>query len=403
MKRLALLVAAMLLVFAGKAELPACRAIMQPAGPPAARCASDNRVRIAAVGDVLLHRPLQQRGYSDANGFRSLWRSVEPIFRAADIAYANLEGPVAPGLRRGAYSIADPGPVFDDRVYTSFPLFNYHPIVIRDLIASGISLVSTANNHAMDRRSSGADLTIEQLRLAGLDYMGTIKAGARRNFVHRSETRLGRIAWIACSYSTNGLPDPKRQVLLCQDDSEELLKLISREARRADVAGVIVTPHWGNEYRHSPSQYQIERARAMAAAGALVIIGTHPHVVQPWDWVDDKRGRRTLVIFSTGNFVSGQSGFSRRVGALAWLELCKAPPDGELRVSSASKLNIARAGWVPMLMVRSAKGPEVRAIPTKASGVGRDAYELLARHLPPSGIHYRLACLARNRPLLKLQ
>ncbi|MCG6903090.1 MAG: CapA family protein, partial [Rhodobacter sp.] len=356
-----------------------------------------------AVGDVLLHRPLQRRGYGAADGFLGIWNAAAPIFRAADIAYANLEGPVAPGMTRAFTRSVDPGPVFDNRVYTSFPLFNYHPRVIADLRAAGINLVSTANNHAMDRGGNGADLTIGALRAAKMRFMGTITAGAPRRFVTLTDTALGQVAWIACTFSNNGIPDPNRQVLHCYDDRAELLGLIARSGARADVAGVIVTPHWGHEYQHSPNPNQRALAAEMVAAGATAIIGTHPHVVQPWEFPPRPDGGRALVVYSTGNFVSGQVAMSRRTGALAWIELCRQPPPRDLARAMQSRLAVSQAGWMALLMQRTAAGPELVLTGPDSTGLAAQAHDLLARHLPDSAIHATVSCKADDNRLIALQ
>lgn len=382
---------------------PQCTARIEPARAPMAACLGPTRVKIAAVGDVLLHRPLQRRGYADPRGFYAIWANVAPIFRAADIAYANLEGPVAMGVTRGGNDTRDPGPVFDDRVYSSFPMFNYHPRVIGDLMRAGITLVSTANNHTMDRGTLGADRTVDALRRARLSFMGSIKAGELRAFTTLTQTKLGQIAWIACSYSTNGLPDPHRQVLMCFEDRAELLHLVRQAALRADVAAVAVTPHWGFEYQHSPNARQRDLARALVQAGATLVIGTHPHVVQPWEVIARTDGSQGLVIYSTGNFVSGQVSLARRAGALAWIELCQPRPSANLAHALGAKLVVAQAGWVPMLMTRTAAGPELAAIPDAPSGVFASALALLERHLPANGIRARVQCHALDATLLALQ
>ncbi|KMW57943.1 Capsule biosynthesis protein capA [Candidatus Rhodobacter oscarellae] len=383
---------------------PVCTAVVQHKAPPLNSCIGSARVKIAAVGDVLLHRPLQRRGYSDPDGFYAIWRAVAPIFRAADIAYANLEGPVAPGVTRGGNNTRDPGPVFDDRVYSSFPQFNYHPRVITDLMRAGVNLVSTANNHSMDRGVLGADRTIDSLRAARLRYFGTVKTGEARSFVAYTPSRLGRIAWIACSYSTNGLRDPNNQVLMCFEDREALLTLVARNAGRSDVAGVIVTPHWGFEYQHSPNARQRALARDLVGAGATAVIGTHPHVVQPWEYVRRSDGSQGLVIYSTGNFVSGQVSLSRRTGGLAWLELCRPRPPKNLASALRSKLVIANSGWVPVIMNRTALGPELQAVTAaEPAGSARDALRLVTRHWPPNGIRVRVACNASDATLVALQ
>jgi len=379
----------------------ACRVTATPTAPPINACLTGDTLRIAAVGDVLLHSPLQRRGYTNAqgDGFRGIWRAAEPFFRAADIAYANLEGPVAQGTTRGFHTVTDPGPVFDNRVYTSFPMFNYNPIVIDNLLASGITLVSTANNHSVDRGSIGIDRTIDALSAAGLPFMGTIRAGAPRNFVTYTGTRMGRIAWIACTFSTNGIPDPNAQVLTCYNDRQELLSLISTQASRADVAAVIVTPHWGNEYTHNPNGNQRGLARDMVQAGATAVIGTHPHVIQPWDYLDAADGSRSLVVYSTGNFVSGQTPLPRRTGALAWVELCRQPPPPDLARAMRSRLVVARAGWMALMMTRTGAGPELLVADQTATGLAAQARRLAARLLPATGLKLSLTCTDTAEPL----
>ena len=112
---------------------------------------------------------------------------------------------------------------------------------------------------------------------------GPSRRGAPRHFTAEIPTILGRLVLVACSFSTNGVPDPGDQVLLCYRDRAELLRLIRDSAVRPGVAGVLVLPHWGVEYTHRPLAIDRALAAEMAGAGALAVIGTHPHVVQPWD------------------------------------------------------------------------------------------------------------------------
>jgi poly-gamma-glutamate synthesis protein (capsule biosynthesis protein) len=397
MRRHLILLAAALLSAPLGAWAQVCRPDIKYITPPVNACLGQDVVRIAAVGDVLLHRPLQRRGYGDNDGFRGIWRAAEPYFRAADITYANLEGPVAPGMTRGFNEVSDPGPVFDNRVYSSYPMFNYHPRVVAELKASGVDLVSTANNHALDRGSRGADLTIASLDAAGMPYTGTIRAGGARDFVTYTKTRMGRIAWIACAFSTNGIPDSKHQVLTCHGDRAELLALIGDQAARGDVAAVIVTPHWGIEYTHSPYRAERDLAADMVQAGATAVIGTHPHVIQPWDYLVAPGGSKSLVIYSTGNFVSGQVKLPRRTGLLAWIELCRAAPSRNLATALGARLVVRQAGWVPVMMSRTANGPELQIVGVAAKGLAAQARNLVARLLPNPGLSAELKCTAAGK------
>ncbi|MDF0603272.1 CapA family protein [Psychromarinibacter sp. C21-152] len=383
--RLAGLVAlAALLAAPVAAGAATCRPVVERVAPPVNPCTGRARVRLSAVGDVLLHRSLQAHGLASANGYREMWRYAEPYFRMADISYANLEGPVARGVNGSFTAVRDPGPRLDDNVYTGYPRFNYHPRIAGQLKAAGIDVVSTANNHAMDRGALGVDRTIDALKAAGLAYTGTIKKGAARDFVAYVASPAGAVAFIACSYDTNGISDPNRQVLLCYRDRAELLALVRREAARPDVAGVIVTPHWGGEYSHAPDANQKSLARALATAGATAVIGTHPHVVQPWEWLPGAGGTKTLVIYSTGNFVSGQlAPMNRRTGLLAMLEMCRAP---------SGKLAVANAGGLPMLMNRTQNGPLLTPAGSTSGPVSDTARALVARHVTQAGLTVDFRC-----------
>ena len=336
--------------------------------PPLNACAGKRRLRVTIAGDVLLHRQLAELGYSA--GFASVWAQASPFLQGADITIANLEGPVAPGVSRAGRQVGDPGPVYGVRdVYTAYPLFNYHPRILRDLKTAGVDLVTTANNHAMDRGAIGADLTLSELEQAGTGAIGTIRGGGARDFALRRQTALGTVSFVACSFSTNGNADPRRQVLLCYDNRSELLALVRREAADPAVVGVIVLPHWGQEYVSAADARQTALARDLAAAGATAIVGTHPHAVQPFTTMMGKAGRRIPVAYSTGNFIAVQNSMPSRVGALALLDLC--------RGGSGQGLVAENFGWVAGQMEFTPRGYWFDIAPKGTSG----ARGLAQRHL----------------------
>jgi len=372
------------------AQWAQCRPVFQAQPPALNACADTARLRIAVVGDVLLHRPLQQQGY--ARGFHTIWDAAIPFFRAADIAIANLEGPTAPGIRRSGSQGTDPGPRFDDSVYSSYPMFNYHPTVIRELKQAGVDLVTTANNHALDRYGVGQDATISELRRAGMPFVGTVPRQGPRNFALETASRLGRLVWIACTYSTNGIPDRAGQVLHCYNQRQELLGLVAGHAARPDVAAVIVLPHWGNEYQSAASSRERTLARQLIAAGATAVVGTHPHVVQNWDMVAGPRGTAP-VIYSTGNFVSGQVGLDRQTGMLAWLELCRARPSADMGSALRSRAVVASAGWVALRMASTSAGRTL--VIADQSGIAEAAaasHRIVEQRVPGRALMPRMAC-----------
>jgi poly-gamma-glutamate synthesis protein (capsule biosynthesis protein) len=314
---------------------------------------------IAAVGDVLLHQGLHQQALRATTGHRSLWRDVEPWIQGADLAYANLEGPIAPGVTVTGRQVADPGRVFDKRVYTSFPQFNYHTSLATDLALSGFDVVSTANNHALDRAAVGVDRTIDHLRAAGLAFTGTRRSDEPTGDWFTLVDRPGlRTAWIACSFSTNGLPDRAHQVLDCYRDQAQLLDLVRALAARPDIDAVIATPHFGNEYQPSASPQQRALAHALVDAGALAVLGSHPHVPQGWEARPLSDGRTALIVYSLGNFVSGQF---HRVPTRATLLLSLT-----LSRTAAGRVEISKIDHVPLEMVRDAQG--YRVAPLRPTG-----------------------------------
>ena len=139
-------------------------------------CQTGDRITIAAVGDVLLHSRLQRQGVKHEDRFRSLWAPVDDLIEGADIAYANLEGPTASGVLEGGELTDDPGFRFDGDVYSTWPRFNYHPYLVEDLEMAGFDVVSTANNHTLDRAGVGVDRTIDALESAGEDYAAAAEA-----------------------------------------------------------------------------------------------------------------------------------------------------------------------------------------------------------------------------------
>jgi poly-gamma-glutamate synthesis protein (capsule biosynthesis protein) len=284
-------------------------------------CTPGTRITLGAVGDVLLHSPLQRQAVAQSTKFKSLWSPVADLLARADTTYANLEGPTAKGVNRGGTSVTDPGFVFDDVVYSSYPQFNYHGSLEGDLVSTGFDVVSTANNHAMDRHSLGADRTLDALEAAGLPYTGTRRSSGSGSWSTTTEAKGVRIAWVACTFSTNGIPDRKNQVLGCWNDESTIKTLIGQLKQSHDA--VIITPHWGEEYTANPSRAQRDLAHRFLDAGATLILGSHPHVLQPWEKYKTADGRETFVIYSLGNFVSGQAQVARRSTILLNVGLTK--------------------------------------------------------------------------------
>lgn len=258
---------------------------------------------IAATGDTFPHENIQLVG--ETQGYDVLFDYVRPFLHAADMAYTNFDGAMLEGSPLSGY-----------------PMFNFNPRLGRALRDAGITVVSTANNHILDRGPEGLDATLRVLDESGILHHGAVPGAAaaepRPPYLPLMLDRNGasvRVGFLAATWGTNGIPDPYGQVnLLWQSDSygaqggvrQSVLDAIAQARRETDI--VIVAAHWGQEYQFFPSEYQVEGARAMIAAGADIILGAQPHTLQPVDLVE-AGGRRGLVAYSLANFLASQGAY----------------------------------------------------------------------------------------------
>ncbi len=276
------------------------------------------RAKLVAIGDILLHQPV----YKDAAtpegtyDFFPMFTQVKPLLESADIAVANQETMIG-GKELGL---------------SSYPLFN-SPFEIGDALKdAGIDIVTLANNHTMDKG--------EQAIQNALSYWNQIQmpyTGAFQSFEDREEIRTLRknditFSFLAYSYGTNGMPVPEDKPYLINLIDLPLIQQDVRKAKElSDV--VVVSMHWGNEYESLPSTSQLELARELSTMGVDIIIGHHPHVLQPMDWIERPDGSKTFVMYSLGNFLSGQIGLDRRIGGIGGIEVTKTTFQGKSTIT----------------------------------------------------------------------
>lgn len=259
-------------------------------------CLSDQRnltqkASFYAVGDNLIH-PVVYRDALQSNGdfnFEPMYESLQKEIQAADIAYINQESPIGG----------------DEKGLSGFKQFNTPSDIAEDVMNTGFNVVNGANNHALDQGTDGLLNEIELWEyFKHVFYTGTFKSQKDRDTIPTFNKNGIKIAMLSYTYGTNDIkPENKYQINYFNE--EQIKKDVAKAKEQSDM--VMVSAHWGNEGKHEPNAQQKKYAKVFADAGVDVVIGTHPHVIQPIQWVKGDNNHQTLVAYSLGNFLNGQS------------------------------------------------------------------------------------------------
>lgn len=273
------------------------------------------RVSLLFVGDVMQHDSQIRAAFdplAQSYNYGECFQYVKPIIQQADIAMANLEVTLA-------------GPP-----YKGYPQFSAPDALALELKEAGFDVLVTANNHCVDRRRNGLERTIDVLDSLGIAHTGTFKdsLSRARYFPLIVEKKDFRFSLLNYTYGTNGIPVTPPNIVNHIDTVQIKSDLIKAKQQHTDA--VIVFMHWGAEYQGEPNSSQKSIAEFCFKNGATLVVGSHPHVLQPMVW--DKEKDR-LVAYSLGNFVSGQQSRYRDGGAMLWVDFEKIENDTVKKVS----------------------------------------------------------------------
>jgi poly-gamma-glutamate synthesis protein (capsule biosynthesis protein) len=264
------------------------------------------QVSFAVAGDVIPHEPVRAAAAAagdGAVGWGALFSDVSDVFEKADFGFANLETPVAPAHSRG-----------------SKPFMFDAPVALLDgLKANGIKIVSFANNHVMDQGWAGFTETREHLRDEGLLFAGSGDTAQQAWQPVIVEANGIKVGWLGMTRWLNGgrnpdkddqphvnfFPYPGESGGAAGADEAQVLEAVKQARAKCDL--LVVSIHWGIEYAPAPRPEDVETAHKMLDAGASVIVGHHPHVLQPVETYKTQDGRDTVIFYSLGNFLSNQS------------------------------------------------------------------------------------------------
>ena len=309
----------------------------------------ESSLSLVMVGDNLIHDKIYKDAYDGKEyNFKKMYSLIKERVSKYDLAYYNQET-ILGGSEIGL---------------SSYPAFNSPYEVGGAMIDAGFNLVSLATNHTLDR----GEAAILNSRRYWDSKENVMAVGSYSSFEDRNKIDIRKKNGISYTllnytYGTNGISVPKGKEYLVniwpvsgsnpssdnkyQSYKEEIKKDIERVRDQVDV--LMVAMHWGIEYEYEPNSYQKDMAEFLASLGVDIIIGTHPHVIEPIEWIGD-----TLVIYSLGNFISAHEviNMGNRVGLMSSLDIVKNNNNIEIKnVKNDLLYTYYRSGYHDFLVV----------------------------------------------------
>ncbi len=283
-------------------------------------------IRIAVTGDIMCHSQEYRTSTvaSDSFDFSPSFQYIKPYLKDADFTIGNLET-ITAGKKN---------------IYSGYPFFNSPDQFIRDIKNTGFTLVTTSNNHALDRGEAGVRSTIDNLIKSNLNYTGTFTSQKDRDSIRIFNIKGIRISILSYTYGTNGNPVPRGRKYIINLIDENLIAQDISNARKSGAELVVVYYHFGQEYKREPVQEQIDLVNKTKQLGADIILGGHPHVIEPMEYYKTYNAKLDtgFVIYSLGNFISAQRWRYSDAGVILYLNISKDLRNDSLWISSVEKL-----------------------------------------------------------------
>ena len=284
----------------------------------------DTTISLAVVGDIMCHNTQYNDAYNSTTktyDFTHVFSNIADQLQSADLTIGNLETTFA-GSERG---------------YSSYPTFNTPDALAVNLKAIGFDVLSTANNHSLDKGFSGITRTLEVLDDNGISHTGTYASEEDSQEILVKDVKGIKIAMLSYTYGTNGIPIPSGKDFCVNLIDKDKIKADLDKAKALDVDLISVNMHWGAEYRLKPTNEQKELADFLFKNGVDLILGSHPHVLEPMEQrtitLDDGTEKDVFLIYSLGNFVSGQTKEYTNLSIILNLEITK-HADGNITIDT---------------------------------------------------------------------
>jgi poly-gamma-glutamate capsule biosynthesis protein CapA/YwtB (metallophosphatase superfamily) len=268
-------------------------------------------VNISVVGDLMCHSVQFNYARVDADSFdfSGVFKEVNKYLSSSDFTYGNLETVLAG----------------KSKSYSGYPFFNTPDAFLDAIKNTGFDLLVTANNHALDQGEKGILRTIKKMNEIGINHTGTFISQRDRDSVRIVNLKNIKLAVLAYTYGTNDIPVPKGKNYLINMIDFDLIESDIAKARKDGAEIVLVNFHYGEEYKREPVTFQNEVVNKTIEAGADIIIGGHPHVIQPVDYfkTDSAKLDTGFVAYSMGNFISNQRWRYSDAGLILNIQLVK--------------------------------------------------------------------------------
>jgi len=276
---------------------------------PSGNAQEEAKIKLLFVGDIMMHGPQLESARidkSDQYDFNTSFEIIRPLIQKADLAFGNLE-------------LTLPG----HPPYRGWPSFRAPDTLATVLAQTGFDVITTANNHSNDGGTDGVIHTAEMLRKAGLYHTGTFPDTTTRKatyplLIYKNGFRLAILNY---TYGT----DKKRDYppTFVNKIDKHLIQEDICDARSLSPDFVIAIMHWGKEYKLLPAKAEEQLAEAMLGWGVDLIVGGHPHVIQPIRLYESPEKNKKLVAYSLGNFISNQQQPDTEGGVILEIELTK--------------------------------------------------------------------------------
>lgn len=336
----------------------------------------DITINMTVAGDILCHNTNFWDAYVaelDDYDFSYSFEDIKKYFDNADVAIGVLETNFA-GRDIG---------------YTNYPLFNSPEHLATDLKELGFDILGTANNHCLDKGFSGMVSTLEELDKGGIDHMGTYATEEDSKEYLIKDVKGIKMAFLTYTYGTNGIPIPTGKEFSVNITDKEKILADLENVKKENVDVICVNMHWGDEYSLKPNSNQKDLADFLFENGVDLILGSHTHCLEPMEkrtiTMEDGTTKDGFIIYSLGNFMSGQKHENSRQSVILDIQLTKNGETNKISVDSVTytpiyMYNFYQRGVLQRFKIMDIEA-EIEKYESGDTSIGASMYQTLKNEL----------------------